>query len=191
MEYSLGLVEVSALGNAIIMLDSMLKVADVEFVATERKLGGRLVTIVVKGELTSVKAAVDAGVEIAKRYDCFKAVQVIARPHSEIFKFLHLEEEDKTPNAEIAGTHVGAVKPAPKKTPTKSAKKGTSAKKTETPVSVTETKVETAKEDKSMKKGTSTKKTETPVSVAETKSETAKEEKPPTSKRRGRPKKTQ
>ena len=45
MEYSLGLVEVSALGNAIIMLDDMLKAADVEFVATERKLGGRLVTI--------------------------------------------------------------------------------------------------------------------------------------------------
>ena len=31
MEYSLGLVEVSALGNAIIMLDDMLKAADVEF----------------------------------------------------------------------------------------------------------------------------------------------------------------
>ena len=58
MEYSLGLVEVSALGNAIIMLDDMLKAADVEFVATERKLGGRLVTIVVRGELTSVKASV-------------------------------------------------------------------------------------------------------------------------------------
>ena len=50
MEYSLGLVEVSALGNAIIMLDDMLKAADVEFVATERKLGGRLVTIVVRGD---------------------------------------------------------------------------------------------------------------------------------------------
>ena len=66
MEYSLGLVEVSALGNAIIMLDDMLKAADVEFVATERKLGGRLVTIVVRGELTSVQASVDAGVARAK-----------------------------------------------------------------------------------------------------------------------------
>ena len=47
-EFSLGLIEVSALGNAIIMLDDMLKAADVEFVATERRLGGRLVTIVVK-----------------------------------------------------------------------------------------------------------------------------------------------
>lgn len=126
MEYSLGLVEVSALGNAIIMLDDMLKAADVEFVATERKLGGRLVTIVVRGELTSVKAAVDAGVARAKQCDCLKASQVIARPHSEILKFLHLDKKEKTPNSEIAGTHVGAVKPA--KTETKSATKKTASK---------------------------------------------------------------
>ena len=42
-DFSIGLIEVSALGNAIIMLDDMLKAADVEFVATERRLGGRLV----------------------------------------------------------------------------------------------------------------------------------------------------
>ena len=123
MEYSLGLVEVSALGNAIIMLDDMLKVADVEFVATERKLGGRLVTIVVRGELTAVKAAVDAGVARAKQCDCLKASQVIARPHSEILKFLHLDDEEKKPNSEIAGTHVGAIAPA--KTAAKSAPKTT------------------------------------------------------------------
>ena len=131
MEYSLGLVEVSALGNAIIMLDDMLKAAEVEFVATERKLGGRLVTIVVRGELTSVKAAVDAGAARARHCNCLKASQVIARPHSEILKFLHLEEEDKTPNSEIAGTHVGAT-PAKTaaKTTSKSASKTTKSKTT-------------------------------------------------------------
>ena len=82
MEYSLGLVEVSALGNAIIMLDDMLKAADVEFVATERKLGGRLVTIVVRGKLTSVKASVDAGVARATKDGCLKASQVIAKTSS-------------------------------------------------------------------------------------------------------------
>ena len=132
MEFSLGLVEVSALGNAIIMLDDMLKVADVEFVATERKLGGRLVTIVVKGELTAVQAAVDAGVARAKKCGdgILKASQVIARPHSEILKFLHLDDErEKTPNSEFAGTHVGAVKAAPSKKASGTSK--TTAKKTD------------------------------------------------------------
>ncbi len=108
-DFSLGLVEVSALGNAIIMVDEMLKVADVEFVATERKLGGRLVTVVVKGSVSAVKASVDAGVENAKANGCYKASQVIARPHPEIFKFLHLDVEEVKPNSEAAATHVGAV----------------------------------------------------------------------------------
>ena len=92
MEFSLGLIEVEALGHAIFVLDAMTKAADVEFVATERKLGGRLVTLVVKGEVSAVTASVDAGKEIANSFGCLKAAEVIARPHKEILKFLHLDE---------------------------------------------------------------------------------------------------
>ena len=107
VDFSIGLVEVSGLGDAIRMLDEMCKTADVEFVATERKLGGRLVTIVIKGELTAVKASVDKGVTMAKSLGSFKASQVIARPHPEILPYLHLDGEDVVPNSETAGTHVG------------------------------------------------------------------------------------
>lgn len=110
MDFSLGLLEVSAMGHAIMALDQMLKAADVEFVATERKLGGRLVTLVVKGELSAVKASVDAGIASAKSNEVYKASNVIARPHEEILKFLHLDEEKEKPvNSESAATHVGAV----------------------------------------------------------------------------------
>jgi microcompartment protein CcmL/EutN len=120
MEFSLGLVEVSSLGNAIMMLDEMTKAADVEFVACERKLGGRLVTIVVRGSVSSVTASVAAGVAAAERMNCLKASEVIARPHPEIFKFLHLDEEkEAVVNSESAATHTGSVgseKEKPKKT---------------------------------------------------------------------------
>ena len=86
VEFSIGMVEVSGLGDAILMLDDMCKAADVEFCATERKLGGRLVTIVVKGELTAVSAAVDAGVTLAKSLGSYKASQIIARPHNRFLK---------------------------------------------------------------------------------------------------------
>ena len=139
-EFSLGLVEVSALGNAIIMLDDMLKVADVEFVATERKLGGRLVTIVVKGELTAVTASVDAGVKRAKKCECYKASNVIARPHDEILKFLHLDEkEEKEATSEIAGTHVGKV-PSSKAAAKTTAVAASSAKAEKKPSAKTTTK---------------------------------------------------
>ena len=138
MEFSLGLIEVQALGHAIFVLDAMTKAADVEFVATERKLGGRLVTIVVKGSVSSVTASVAAGEAVAKANGCLKASQIIARPHPEIFKFLHLDEEEVKPNTEAAATHVGkvpsekAAAPKAKTTNTKSTAKKPAAKKSST-----------------------------------------------------------
>lgn len=125
VNYAIGLVEVSSLGHAIIMLDDMLKAADVTFAATERKLGGRLVTIVVIGDISAVNAAVEAGTASAKANGAFKAANVIARPHEEILKFLHLDKEKEMPvNSESAASHVGklpeqAEKPAAKKAPAK------------------------------------------------------------------------
>ena len=95
MSFSIGLIEVSSLGHAITIVDDMLKAADVEFVATERKLGGRLVTLVVKGSVSSVEASIEAGKQMAERLGCLKAAEVIARPHPEIFKFLHLDGAEK------------------------------------------------------------------------------------------------
>ncbi|MBQ7986298.1 MAG: BMC domain-containing protein [Clostridia bacterium] len=95
MEFSLGLVEVSALGNAIMMLDEMLKVADVEFIGVERKLGGALVTVVVRGSVSAVNASVEAGRRFAENAGVLKAAEVIARPHSEILKFLNLPQDEK------------------------------------------------------------------------------------------------
>ena len=132
-EFSIGLVEVSGLGDAITMLDDMCKAADVEFVATERKLGGRLVTIVVRGELTAVKASVDAGEARARELGSFKASQVIARPHKEILPYLHLDKKvTKKPNSETAATHVGPVAEKKAKTATTTAKSKAPAKKTGT-----------------------------------------------------------
>ena len=110
VNYSLGLIEVKALGHAVQVLDDMLKAGEVEFVAVERKLGGWLVSLVVRGDLSSVRAAVEAGVRKATELNCLKVHDVIARPHTEILKFLHLdEEEEEIPNSESAATHVGAL----------------------------------------------------------------------------------
>ena len=118
MNFSLGLVEVSALGNAIAMLDEMVKVANVEFVAVERKLGGRLVTIVVKGSVSAVTASVETGRRFAEKLGCLKSAEVIANPHSEILKFIHLDKEEIEPNTQSAATHTGSVgkKDSPKAT---------------------------------------------------------------------------
>ena len=51
---ALGFIEVSGVVAAIDALDIMTKSANVRLVTWERKLGGRLVTIVVTGEIAAV-----------------------------------------------------------------------------------------------------------------------------------------
>lgn len=109
--FSIGLIEISGLGDAIITLDQMCKVAEVEFVATERRLGGRLVTLVIKGEVSAVQAAIDAGVELAKTFGTLKAWNVIPSPHVEVLPYLHLDADKPVePRSESAATHVGPAK---------------------------------------------------------------------------------
>ena len=85
---SIGLIEVSGVTAAIDCLDIMCKSADVEFVTWERKLGGRLVTIVVEGQVSAVTAAVQNAMANAIKKPVSHAV--IASPHEEVQRLLTL-----------------------------------------------------------------------------------------------------
>ena len=50
MGNALGFIEISGVVAAVDALDIMCKTADVELVTWERKLGGRLVTLIVRGK---------------------------------------------------------------------------------------------------------------------------------------------
>ncbi|MBQ1989206.1 MAG: BMC domain-containing protein [Clostridia bacterium] len=85
---SLGMIEVSGVTGAIDCLDIMCKSADVEFVTWERKLGGRLVTVVVEGNVSAATAAVENAVANGIVKPCAHAV--IASPHSETKRLLDI-----------------------------------------------------------------------------------------------------
>jgi microcompartment protein CcmL/EutN len=84
---SIGIIETKGLTAAIEAADAMLKAANVEIVGTE-KIGSGLVTVIVKGEVGAVKAAVEVGVEAAQRVGELVASHVIPRPHADIEKIL-------------------------------------------------------------------------------------------------------
>lgn len=83
---SLGLIELPNCTDAIEALDVMLKTADVKFLTWEKKLGGRLVTIIVQGEVSTVTEAIES----AKRSAVGNIVAsaVIANPHEETMKLV-------------------------------------------------------------------------------------------------------
>jgi microcompartment protein CcmL/EutN len=77
---ALGLLETRGLVGVIEGSDAMCKAAGVDLVRIV-EIGGGFVTTVVRGDVGSVRAAVDAGAEAAKRAGELVASHVIARPH--------------------------------------------------------------------------------------------------------------
>ncbi|NLB21382.1 MAG: propanediol utilization microcompartment protein PduA [Clostridium sp.] len=87
MNNALGLIETKGLVGAIEAADAMTKSANVELVGYE-KIGSGLVTVMVRGDVGAVKAAVDAGVAAARNVGEVVSVHVIPRPHQDVEVFL-------------------------------------------------------------------------------------------------------
>ena len=84
---ALGMVETRGLTAAIEAADAMTKAAEVVLTGTE-KIGSGLVTVMVRGDVGAVKAAVESGSVAASRLGELVAVHVIPRPHSDVEKIL-------------------------------------------------------------------------------------------------------
>ncbi len=65
----------------------MVKAANVTLIGTE-KIGSGLVSVMVRGDVGAVKAAVEAGGAAAARLGEVVATHVIPRPHADVEKIL-------------------------------------------------------------------------------------------------------
>ena len=84
---ALGMVETKGLVGAIEAADAMVKAANVLLVGKEQ-VGGGLVTVMVRGDVGAVKAAVDAGATAAKRVGELYGTHVIPSPHDDVESIL-------------------------------------------------------------------------------------------------------
>ena len=85
MSESLGMIETKGYVGSVEASDAMVKAAAVTLVK-QVQIGGGFVTVLVKGDIGSVKAAVEAGAEAAKRVGELICAHVIARPHGDLLK---------------------------------------------------------------------------------------------------------
>ncbi len=81
---ALGMIETQGLVGLISAVDAMLKAASVELASSIIKLDGGIVSVMVQGDVSSVRAAVEAGAEAASRVGELKAAHVIPRPGERI-----------------------------------------------------------------------------------------------------------
>jgi microcompartment protein CcmL/EutN len=86
MNEAIGLIETRGYVGLVEASDAMVKAANVELIKTI-PIGGSLITTIVRGDVGSVKAAVEAGRETAGRVGNLAASHVIARPAPELLKF--------------------------------------------------------------------------------------------------------
>ena len=81
------MIETRGLVAAVEAADAMVKAAEVTLVGTE-KIGSGLVSVMVRGDVGAVNAAVDAGKASAARLGEVVATHVIPRPHNDVEKIL-------------------------------------------------------------------------------------------------------
>jgi len=87
MNNALGMIETKGLVASIEGADAMVKAANVTMVGQE-KIGSGLVTVMVRGDVGAVKAAVDAGVGAAENIGEVVSSYVLPRPHAEVENIL-------------------------------------------------------------------------------------------------------
>ena len=83
MSGALGMIETRGLVGAIEAADAMTKAASVELCGYE-KIGSGLVTVMVRGDVGAVKAAVEAGCNVGE----VVSTHVIPRPHASVDELL-------------------------------------------------------------------------------------------------------
>ena len=84
---ALGMIETKGLVGAVEAADAMVKAANVTLIGREQ-VGSGLVTVMVRGDVSAVKAATDAGAAAAEKVGELVSVHVIPRPHAEVDSML-------------------------------------------------------------------------------------------------------
>jgi ethanolamine utilization protein EutM len=85
MSEAIGMIETKGYTGSIEATDAMAKAANINISRTIQ-IGGGLITVICRGDVASVKAAVDAGSKAAGKVGELIASHVIARPHEDLAK---------------------------------------------------------------------------------------------------------
>jgi ethanolamine utilization protein EutM len=85
MSEALGMIETKGYVGSVEAADAMVKAANVTLTKTV-PIGGGLITVLARGDVGSVKAAVDAGAKAASKVGELVSSHIIARPHDDLVK---------------------------------------------------------------------------------------------------------
>ncbi|MEZ5213267.1 MULTISPECIES: BMC domain-containing protein [unclassified Gordonia (in: high G+C Gram-positive bacteria)] len=85
MSDAIGMIETRGFVAALAAADAMVKAANVSLVGRQ-EVGDGLVAVIINGDVGAVKAATEAGSEVAASVGVLVSVHVIPRPHGDLNK---------------------------------------------------------------------------------------------------------
>ena len=85
MSEAIGMIETKGYVGSVEASDAMVKAANVQLVQTI-SIGGGMITVLVRGDVGSVKAAVEAGTNAAGKVGELISSHILARPHEDLLK---------------------------------------------------------------------------------------------------------
>lgn len=97
-EEALGMIETRGFTAAIEAADAMVKAANVTLIG-KQQVGSGLVTVLVRGGVGAVRAAIDAGAAAAEKVGEVVSVHIIPRPHDDVESLLLETKSKKTKSA--------------------------------------------------------------------------------------------
>lgn len=89
-----GMIETKGYVAALAAADAMVKAANVSITGKE-EVGDGLVAVIINGDVGAVKAATEAGAEVAAQIGELVSVHVIPRPHQDLAKFFASASSEK------------------------------------------------------------------------------------------------
>ncbi|MEJ6950386.1 BMC domain-containing protein [Natronospora cellulosivora (SeqCode)] len=94
MNKSFALLETQGVAAAFYGLDAMLKNTNVSYVGDEKNLGAGLATVIISGNISAVRNAIEIGKNEAKKINKVLTASYISNPHSEIVSFIYRNNPD-------------------------------------------------------------------------------------------------
>ncbi|MBD3383371.1 BMC domain-containing protein [candidate division KSB1 bacterium] len=82
-QQALGLIETRGFVGVVEAADAMVKAANVELIG-KTQVGGGFVSVMIRGDVGAVKAAIDAGAAAAEKVGELISVHIIPRPHEDV-----------------------------------------------------------------------------------------------------------
>ena len=89
---AIGMIETKGYVAALAAADAMVKAANVTIIGRQ-EVGDGLVAVVINGDVGAVKAATEAGAEVAGQVGTLVSVHVIPRPHADVSKHFTASKE--------------------------------------------------------------------------------------------------